>query len=543
MTRIAMIGGGPKCLFALLELNDALTSIQETPVRVDVYDPYPPGAGRVWNTGQPRELRLNVNSRIIDASSTLCLQSFDQWRAVSGENAGGEDTYPARALVGEYLREQFERLVEDGCLNLAHRPSVVTGIVRQGAQWEVFSEQGSELYDEVVLATGHGLAGYRSEGMLGGALSATQLTVEREADAMGKVPPGSKVLIRGAALTAYDVVLALTEGRGGRWEQFTRNGLAAVRYLPGGQEPARITMTSRSNIPMSPKPQRIPGPLREVLDDFRTRIRRWGAANAAPSGKATDRPEADLDALWQMLLACALRCARHSGIRASATELCNTVLAGQSQAFSAIDSPAEKLRASLRANRGVDPATHEWIWSIVWSGLYAQLVQALSRIQWRTEDRERFNRLAANLERMAFGPPEPTALKLLALFDAGILQQEPSADAAATDAITIDAVTAPVGVLSGPAPEGRPAHSLFGSLLANQEIQIRRAERGLLTDTDGTCLNARGERSESLAALGRPTEDPTLGHDTLNRTLHPEYRAWAQRIATKITSASQKVAP
>ncbi|XAZ34532.1 FAD/NAD(P)-binding protein [Glutamicibacter halophytocola] len=80
MTRIAMIGGGPKCLFALLELNDSLAAGAAHLLHVDVYDPYPPGAGRVWNTGQPRELRLNVNSRIIDASWSLCAQTFNQFR-------------------------------------------------------------------------------------------------------------------------------------------------------------------------------------------------------------------------------------------------------------------------------------------------------------------------------------------------------------------------------------------------------------------------------------------------------------------------------
>lgn len=542
MIRIAMIGGGPKCLFALLELNDALDKYQEISVQVDVYDPYPPGAGRVWNTGQPRELRLNVNSRIIDASSALSSQSFDEWRAANSEDAE-QNSYPPRALVGEYLCGQFEWLAEYGGLNLEHRPLAVTGVVRHGSQWEVCTAQGDELYDEVVIATGHGLAGYRSAGSLEGALSAAQLTVECDAGALGKVLPESNVLIRGAALTAYDVVLMLTEDRGGGWEQVTSDGLSAMRYLPSGKEPARITMTSRTNIPMSPKPQRIPAYLDEVLDEFRTQIRQWDAANAAHSTKGNEQTETDLEGLWQILLSCALRCAQRSKIQASAAELFETVLAGQSKAMAANASPAEKLRASLRTNCAVDPATHEWIWAIVWSGLYAQLVQALSRIQWSTGDREQFNRRAANLERMAFGPPEPTACKLLALFDAGILHQEPFADAATADAIIIDAVTAPAGALAGPAPQGHPTNSLFASLLAKQEIQIRHAERGLLTDPDGTCLNGRGERNESLAALGRPTEDPTLGHDTLNRTLHPEYRAWAQRIAMKITSASQKVAP
>jgi uncharacterized NAD(P)/FAD-binding protein YdhS len=532
MTRIAMIGGGPKCLFALLELNDCLDEQTARTVQVDVYDPYLPGAGRVWNTTQPGELRLNVNARIIDASSSLCSQTFNQWRS-SDSSSAQEDTYPPRALVGEYLGEQFERLRKQGNLQVAHRASAVGKLVRSGSYWEVTTQRGNELYDEVVIVTGHGLAGYRAENSPEGSIAAAGLTVERGTNNVDEVPAGSHVLCRGAALTAYDVILSLTEGRGGTWEARTTNGLPGLCYLPSGDEPERITMTSRNNIPMSPKSQSVPENLQSTLEAYREKVRLWGTPNGASH---------EMNALWQILLSCAKDCAELSGVPANKKSLWETLQAGRSEHMQTLGGPAEQLRRSLRANHGLETPTHEWVWAFVWSGVYAQLVSALARIPWRTGEREQFSCLAANLERMAFGPPEPTAFKLLALFDAGLLNQALFNKPVEAGAVFIDAVTAPAGVLAGPAPEGQPANTLFNGLLAHGEVLIRSGERGLLTETDGTCLNARGERNESLAALGRPTEDPTLGHDTLNRTLHPEYRGWAQRIARKVTTESQKVA-
>ena len=53
MTRIAFIGGGPKTLFALLELHERCSGAAGRNLHVDVFDPYPPGAGRVWQAGSP----------------------------------------------------------------------------------------------------------------------------------------------------------------------------------------------------------------------------------------------------------------------------------------------------------------------------------------------------------------------------------------------------------------------------------------------------------------------------------------------------------
>ncbi|MBM7766596.1 FAD/NAD(P)-binding protein [Glutamicibacter nicotianae] len=540
MIRIAMIGGGPKCLFALLALNDGLEGLPAPAVQVDVYDPYPPGAGRVWNTKQPKELRLNVNPRIIDASSSLCSKTFNQWCAEKGDGVA-EDGYPPRALVGKYLAEQYDLLASRGILPVQHRAVDATGINRRGPLWEVESVQGTELYDEVVLATGHGLNGYLPPDSPEGSLPAAAFTVEHEHAMDAAVPAGSNVMLRGAALTAYDIVLHLTEGRGGTWERITDEGMEALLYRPGGSEPASITMTSRSGIPMTPKPNERPRKLERILDPYRDKVRRWGQErHHNDAGKPASNTQ--LDELWQLLLSCALECAEAMGAPVNENDLQTALQTGISTRMSAKPSPAEQLRVSLQINHGWQSPSPEWLWGTVWSGLYSQLVQALSRISWTGEERKQFKMFAANLERMAFGPPETTAMKLLALFNAGILKHERLSEAGDSPThLVVDAVTAPAGVLHLTEAPGVGSSSLYRKLFLAGEVSIRAGERGLLTDTDGTCMDAAGERNQSLAAIGRPTEDPTLGHDTLNRELHPEYQRWAQRIVRQLAASQEKV--
>ena len=530
MTRIAMIGGGPKCLFALLELNDSLAAGAAHLLHVDVYDPYPPGAGRVWNTGQPRELRLNVNSRIIDASWSLCAQTFNQFR--DRQPAGAiHDPFPPRALVGEYLREQFELLAHRGSLPVRHLALAVEKLERQGDQWLVKTGSGSLLYDEVVIATGHGLAGSKQSHTDLAPIAAASLSVEQSQEALRSVPAGSSVWIRGAALTAYDVVLALTEGRGGHWKPAEGGPGGTLEYLPSGREPQAITMASRHRIPMTPKPASIPPETQGILDACKAQLRRWGSLGPKETGQ-----------MWRILLDCAIQVAALNSVPASEESLSQTLETGQSAQFSTQSSPFEQVGYSLLAHQGLKPQTQEWVWAAVWSGVYPELIAALSRFHWTGPERKEFNAAAANLERMAFGPPIPTAQKLMALHDAGMLRHEPASPGPPEGAVKIDAVTSPAGVLTAAFPEGEPASGLIQGLLADGEIKIRTGERGLLTDTDGTCINAQGLRNESLAALGRPTEDPTLGHDTLNRGLHPEYQRWSQRILAQLNTPSQKAA-
>lgn len=575
MIRIAVVGGGPKSLFALLALHDLIPPGSRSRIRVDVYDPHPPGSGSVWREAQPKTLRLNVNAGIVDASSTLTSENFANWVHHAAPELSGEK-YPPRALVGRYLREQFELLYQHGNATVSHCPYVVTGVERVGTQWMLKGPFGSVAYAEVLLATGHGL-GDASPGrpppldLLPGALNPHPLIGNYSSLTTAAIRPEQSVWIRGAALTAYDVALLLTEGRGGSWQGLTSGAqLGKLRYIPSGREPRGITFASRSGWLMDPKSETVPPAITACLERFKPQLLQWGRHHHQATSDA-----GRLAGLWAILLRCAQECAQIMGVQTGALTLWRTALTGVSVAaesgtasmtsssgpanlaaedllpedwapveqLPAEQLPAEQLRHSLLVNHFQAPLTTGWLWARVWSGLYSELVAVMDRSSRSRQDWREFLQVAGNLERFAFGPPELTARKLLALFDSGILHMTPASEKPEPDVVLIDAVTPSPGVLGAPAPDGDPVSRLYVGLLRDGHVSVRPGERGLLTDRDATCISSDGSRTQSLAAVGRPTEGPTLGHDTLNRSLHGEHRLWAQRIAGLVALAAAKPSP
>ena len=536
MIRIAVIGGGPKSLFALLALHDLIPPVASTRVSVDVYDPLPPGAGSVWRVSQPDVMRLNVSASIVDSSSSLSKENFASWIDRTAPEMSREN-YPPRALVGRYLSEQFQLLCQHGRISVAHVPLVVSCVEREESLWRVSGPFCSQQYDEVLLAMGHGLADAPPAKPLTGALNSKPLIGDYSSLSMAEVPSKSAVWIRGAALTAYDVALLLTEGRGGTWQSGGEDSVD-IEYIASGEEPQRITLASRSGSLMDPKSETVPADVAACLAVYRQRLRHWGVEVREAMPDVGRR----LSGMWVVLLSCAVDCAHLMGSQISALGLWRTALTGESVGAgpNATKPPlranaATRLRNSLSVNQLRAPVTTGWIWARVWSGLYAELVVAMDRLPRDIGDWCQFTRVARNLERFAFGPPELTARKLVALFNAGILDVAIPGEPPPAGAVLVDAVTPGPGVLRQAAPEGCPNSDLIAQLLRAGEVSVRPGDRGLLTEADGTCLARDGSRNESLAALGRPTEDPTLGHDTLNRSLHGEHRLWAQRVAASAT--------
>ncbi|MHA7304195.1 FAD/NAD(P)-binding protein [Arthrobacter sp. TMN-49] len=535
MIRLAVIGGGPKSLFALLALHERLTVAAAKHITVEVFDPLPPGSGSVWRREQAEVLRLNVNMGIVDASSSLSSENFSAWVTRVAPEWSGEK-YPPRVLVGQYLREQFRLLARHGNMKVVHAPFAVTGVERRGSQWQVRGSFGERHYDEVLLATGHGLADAVPAEPLPGTVNQHALIGDYSALTQEDIPAESTVWIRGAALTAYDVALLLTEGRGGSWQPPGGDcrGGAGLHYVASGREPRRMIFSSRSGSLMYPKSEAVPEQISACVEQHKLRLREWGrqVREVVPDGGV------GLAGMWTVLLQCALQCAQLMGSTETALSLWRTATTGRAT-DPRIDAgtlprpvtASDHLRHSLAVNRMASPVTTAWLWARVWSGLYAEVVLVMDRLPRSTRAWTQFVRIAGNLERFAFGPPELTARKLVALFDTGMLHLATPGESPPREAVLVDAVTPGPGSLHRAAPGGHPNSDVVSALLQDGQVSIRAGDRGLLTEPDGTALASDGSRNESLAALGRPTEDPTLGHDTLNRALHGEYTLWARRVA------------
>lgn len=514
---VLFIGAGPKALAAVAELDTRLAELgpQPRPLRITLCDPARPGPGAVWDPDQPAHLRMNVDAGIVDLSCPAVPESYRAWEERVFPRTAGE-TFPPRAHVGRYLSWAYERLAASPRLDLRHRAGRVIEVTRDGDYWlaTASTTEGPASWRApvVALCTGHADAG---------GVDHRRVTAGEGADA------SAPLTVTGAALTAIDVVLDVTEGRGGAWRRGPGNEL---EYIASGTEPRLITLSSRSGEMMLPKPATDQ---RQVLQAVHR------VTSALPTGGEPD------DAWWMTLAEGAAAAATTEGIDLDASALLDHLDHGTRNG-----AAAEQWSLGLARARGMLDGDPDWWWGRAWSAGYRNVVRSLERSVRTPELWDRWRRRAARLEKWAFGPPPATVAKLLALHQAGLLKvrrdpASPGLGASGSPLTTVRAVTAGPGVLARAAEALRPAPThddLWASLLSRGDVTVRLGERGVFTRSDGVCVTRSGQPSLGLAALGRPTEDPVIGHDTLNRTLHQDSERWSRAVAEWTLGARSPIA-
>ncbi|MFZ1161810.1 MAG: FAD/NAD(P)-binding protein [Mycobacterium sp.] len=240
-----------------------------TPVRVHVVEPAQLGGG-VYSAEQPDFLVLN------NACGQLSLYAapdgdtpppyavgLHQWAMVCGYRwvghecrigAGGHPIKPTdylpRRLMGEYLVWFYDTLVDYAPTNLEivrhYAAAVDISPALQGRE-AVLLDNGTTLaVDHVVLTSGHT---FNDEpGADGGVHYQRAYPIEHLDQS---APAGSSVAVAGMGLVGFDVLTALTIGRGGTFED-RGDRAERLRYVPSGREPS-ITLYSRSGAPYCAK--------------------------------------------------------------------------------------------------------------------------------------------------------------------------------------------------------------------------------------------------------------------------------------------------
>lgn len=536
--RIGVIGAGPKSLFALESLVRRLRALPgDLPVIVvDVFDPNPiPAVGSAYAPDQPEYLRLNVSAAIVDAhepgASERLVPSFHRWAAEHAPHCN-QDTFPPRATVGEYLHDAWNRVLDAAemlrCNTMTTR---VLSVQQVEHGWAVHTEDGETHapYHELLVATGHApdhdgalKHTWSAEVPLVGQVYPVQDWMSSE-----RIPAGATVAVRGGALTFIDACLALTQGRGG---VFTAGENQQLRYFSSGQEPARILPVTRSGMFLEAKsgPGIGPEDVESVLRDARARICR-------------DRtvPEV-MEAVLQAAAEILNRCSRSTATDAR-WEVDYTACHGVEPGYEQHNGAVRVFTRSIEVAEGrADPGA-AWALGTAWSKLYSAVVGAVSYRDVDAEQWAQFRRLAATMERLAFGPPLLNARKIAALIQAGVVDaswMRPDVNITAggltgleawetAPDVVIDAVLAPPGVVGTHQP-------LFRDLLERGLIAVAPGRRGVMVTPSGQALNRSKQTVAGLSVIGRPTEDHVLGHDTLNRTLHTMAQQWAQRVTEQI---------
>jgi uncharacterized NAD(P)/FAD-binding protein YdhS len=240
-----------------------------TPVRLHVVEPAQLGGG-VYSAEQPDFLVLNnacgqlsLYAAPDDDAAPPYAVGLHQWAMVCGYRwvgyecrigAGGDPILPTdylpRRLMGEYLVWFYNTLVDYAPPNLEivrHYAAAVDISPALQARESVLLDNGTTLtVDHVVLTSGH--TWNDESGADGGVHYLRPYPVEHFDHTS---PAGSSVAVAGMGLACFDILTALTIGRGGTFEDRCDRA-DRKRYVPSGREPI-ITIYSRTGVPYCAK--------------------------------------------------------------------------------------------------------------------------------------------------------------------------------------------------------------------------------------------------------------------------------------------------
>ncbi len=530
--RVAIAGLGPKGLFALERLLDHARDLDPAPrIEIDIFEPHPaPGAGPVYDPDQPPYLRMNFAADQLDmwwptggAVPRALRRSFVEWRAARG---GDDDAYPPRAEVGRYLCEGFETLRQHAPRNVAVnvRRATVEAVRQSEGGWHVHADRAAGCYDDVLIAVGHQSTSatalaedWTHDAPLVPAVFPVDRWLTRDA-----VAPGATVATRGFALTFIDAALALTEGRGGSFEPLDHP--YRLRYVPGDGDVRAIVPFTRTGLPMLAKPEPAIAAQMPALAHIAAEGRDQLSALRGPLDLRRD-----VVPILNAVAAAGLQAA-HLGVRGP-HRVPDPGPCG----------PADAIERSLAIGAGLIAPDRAWALGHAWRALYPAIVSRLGGDGLAAGGWPAFLRLAAGMERIAFGPPAINAAKLLALIETGrvdlahvrggelVSRRERMFLQSSTGSMPVD--VAVDAVLPGPGAAGHGG--LLADLIARGYARVSPGRRGLDVTSDGGCRARDGSISLGLSAIGRPTEDSVIGNDTLSRSLHPHADRWARSVVRR----------
>jgi uncharacterized NAD(P)/FAD-binding protein YdhS len=266
---VVFVGGGPRTV-GLLERFAASADelLGGRDVHIHVVDPYPVGGGRIWRRSQSRLLWMNSMTSDVTIFTDESVEcdgpvvpgpDLATWVAGEGavilEEAGleppGPMDFPPRLVQAEYLAWVWERVVRDLRATVTtHRERAV----ELTADQRVILSSGTEIAaDAVVLALGY----------LDRLPTASESAWAAQAADAGLtyIPPGytadvgldglwpqAPVIVRGFGQAFVDLMVLLTEGRGGWYDEC--DGL--LTYRPSGDEPI-LYVGSRRGVPYHAK--------------------------------------------------------------------------------------------------------------------------------------------------------------------------------------------------------------------------------------------------------------------------------------------------
>ncbi|UXP33018.1 FAD/NAD(P)-binding protein [Reichenbachiella agarivorans] len=596
---IAIIGGGPKGIYGFERLVAQCKKVQPTSqIVVHIFNRTRHfAAGEVYNPSQPDFLKMNIPSSQInmwlpDAEPSAVCQplSFEQWSELNSDISEPikSDTFPSRSLVGRYLINGYERIKMEMPANLTLR-EVVGEVVdmnrhANGYQLVIRDESGRvrtlhPTFQYILLTTGHPTpAPTTSRHLVSNAPKPNYISfiypVEQKMD---RVAPGSVVGIKGMGLTFVDCVLALTEGRGGRFSTAIDGKLI---YEKSGLEPRLILPFCRNGLPMIPR----------TGDNNKLQLRFFTPSSMAELGSQNGKLDFESE-IWPLV--------RQEYVRVHYMKLFelynypSIMETDQPYSYATIQQDIEWFHmlyphiVRFDLNQFFDPLSdvefqsdieyHRFIVGYLEEGL--DVTKQKSRHHFLSEltdvwnaaaglfgdiyahggltpqSQKKFeNFYAPRLHRVSYGPPHTTMEKILTLAQQGLIHFSAVSQIHQTDHIgtrlvsKIDETAYDLDTMvNARIPKTHMSNveeGVYHQLLSKGEICIYRnsdvdSEDShmpgcLALDKKGFVIDANGKVNMSIAVMGTPTEGVTYNNDALTPSRNNFVSHWSDFVLNEI---------
>ncbi|MER5552546.1 FAD/NAD(P)-binding protein [Streptomyces sp. NPDC002793] len=262
--RIVIVGSGPRGVGVLERLAARLAADASRSTDIFLVDAVEVGCGRIWRSDQAGWFLMNTVCGEVtmfsgppDDGPTRpgAGPSLAQWWERNDPDGPGPNAYAPRALHGRYMRYVVD--VAEAHLppsaTLHRITAAVEDLVPSPVGYTLRLSDGTWLRaDRVVLTTGHptpALLGAHRELAEFAAVRPHLRYIRGDSPAdmpLDEIHATSTVGIVGIGLSFYDIMYALTVGRGGK---FVEGPDGEVRYEPSGDEP-RMVVGSRSGVPL-----------------------------------------------------------------------------------------------------------------------------------------------------------------------------------------------------------------------------------------------------------------------------------------------------
>ncbi|MER5840238.1 FAD/NAD(P)-binding protein [Streptomyces prasinus] len=294
---LVIVGAGPRAtgLLERIAANAPELWGGDRKLLIHLVDPHPPGPGRIWRHGQSPLLRMNSMAEDVTmfTDETCAIDgpvrpgpSLAEWAASFSEGSEGPGhaphadpdvlaelrtlagtDFPTRRAQSAYLDWVFRRVLAElpSSVTVEWHRATATAVTDapDGRQHVRLSGRTAPLgADRVVLAQGHldsaPAVEHRARAAFARRHGRFHLPPSFSADAdLSALRPGEHVVLRGFGLAFIDLMVLLTEGRGGTYRTESDGTLT---YLPSGREPV-LHVGSRRGVPYHSKTRyRLLGP-------------------------------------------------------------------------------------------------------------------------------------------------------------------------------------------------------------------------------------------------------------------------------------------